>query len=92
MAVTRNPRSSASADLLTSPVTRACQHRVKLTTDQLFDELTRASANLSLNRIKPVVEKMGRRLIDGLHGIGVRSMAGHGVVSGPARQRRMIRG
>ena len=92
VAVTRNARSSFIAGLLTSPVTRACQHGVKLAADQLFDELTRASANLSLDRIKPVVEKMGCRLINGLHGIGVRSMAGHGVVSGPALQRRMIRG
>ena len=92
MAVARNARSSFIAGLLTSPVTRACQHGVELAADQLFDELSHASANLSLDRIKPVVEKMGCRLINRLHGIQVRSMAGHGVVSGPALQRRMIRG
>jgi hypothetical protein len=39
VAVTRNACASFIADLLTSPVTRACQRGVNLATDQLLDEL-----------------------------------------------------
>ena len=92
VAVTHSACACFITGLPTSPVTRACQCGVKLVADQFFDEIARASPNLGLDRIKPIVEKTGYRLINRLHGIGVRSMAAHGVVSGPALQRRMIRG
>jgi hypothetical protein len=42
--------------------------------------------------IEPIVEKLGSRLSFTLRGMRLRDIAGHGVVSGPALQRRMIRG
>src|SRR5213075_204315 len=64
VAVTRNTRAFFIAGLASSPVTRACQRRVKLLADQLFDEIARASPNLRLDRIDPVVEKKGCSLIN----------------------------
>src|SRR6202051_3441126 len=92
LAVARNTRSSFTAGHLASPVTRACQHCVELAADQLFDELTRASAHLGLDRIKPIVEKLGNRLRFKLRGSRLRANVRHGVVSSPALQRWMIRG
>ena len=92
VAVARNARTFFIAGHLASPVTRACQHSVKLAADQLFDELTRPSAHLGLDRIKPVVEKINSHLGCRLRRIRLRGMARHGVVSSPALQRRMIRG
>jgi hypothetical protein len=72
------------ADCLASPITRAGQYRVELAMDQLFDELPSPIAHRSLDRIEPIVEKLGSRLGFTLQGIGLRDSAGHGVVSGPA--------
>jgi hypothetical protein len=92
MAVARNARSFFIAGHLASPVTRACQHSVELAADQLFDELTRPSPHLGLDRIKPVVKKINSHLGCRLRRIRLRGNARHGVVSSPALQRRMIRG
>jgi hypothetical protein len=48
--------------MASSPVTRAGKHSVELAADHLFDELTRPSAHLALNRIKPVVKKINSHL------------------------------
>jgi hypothetical protein len=58
----------------------------------LFDEPTRPSAHLDLDRIKPVVEKINSHLDCRLRRIRLRGSARHSVVSSPALQRRMIRG
>jgi len=52
--------------------------------DQFFDELPSPIANLGLDRIEPIVEKLGSCPGFTLRGIGLRDSAGHGVVSGPA--------
>src|SRR5712664_4364662 len=49
--------------------------------DHLFDEPTDAPADLGLNRINPVVEKMDCSLSLRLQGIRLRGNACHGVVS-----------
>jgi len=73
-------------------IARARQDRVELAANHLLDELPHTAADPSLNRIKPVVEKVACRLGQGLRGFKLRGNACHGVVSGPALQRRMIRG
>jgi hypothetical protein len=55
-----------------------------------LDEFANPIAQASLDRIKPVVEKVSRGL--GLRKLRLRGIACHGVVSSPALQRRMIRG
>jgi ribosomal protein L22 len=92
MAVARNACSSFIAGHLASTVTRAGKHSVELAADHLFDELTRPSAHLGLDRIKLVVEKINSHLGCRLRRIRLRGSARHGVVSSPALQRRMIRG
>jgi hypothetical protein len=56
------------------------------------DEFANPIAQASLDRIKPVVEKVSRSLGLGLRKLRLRGIAYHGVVSSPALQRRMIRG
>jgi hypothetical protein len=73
-------------------ITRARQSLVELAADQLFDELARPGANLGFDRIEPVVEKINSLLACRLRRIRLRGSHCHGVVSGPALQRRMIRG
>jgi hypothetical protein len=73
-------------------VARARQGRLELAADQLFDEPADAPADLGLNRINPVVEKMNCSIALRLRRRGLRGNACHGVVSSPALQRRMIRG
>ena len=73
-------------------VTRTREGRVELLADQLFDELPSPIPHLGLDRVEPVVEKLGSRLDFTLREIGLPDSLGHGVVSGPALQRRMIRG
>jgi hypothetical protein len=58
VAVASNACPSLIAGHLALTVTRAGKHSVKLAADHLFDELTRPSARLALDRIKPVVEKI----------------------------------
>src|SRR5438309_837698 len=72
------------AGRLASPITRAGQYRVELAMDQFFDELPSPITHRRLDRIEPIVEKLGSRLGFTLQGIGLRDSAGHGVVSGPA--------
>jgi hypothetical protein len=56
-AVARDAGFSFIAGHLASLVPRSRQHDVKLAADQFFDELTRSSPYLGLDRIEPVVEK-----------------------------------
>ena len=58
VAVARNTGSSFIAGHPASSITRPCQHSVELAADQLFDELTRSSPHLGLDRINPIVEKI----------------------------------
>jgi hypothetical protein len=92
VAVARRGCSAFIGSLLASLITRPRQRIVELAADQLFDELARPDANLGLDRIKPVVEKINNHLGCRLRRIRLRGSARHGVVSGPALQRRMIRG
>jgi len=92
VAVAGKDRTFFIASNLASPVTRAGKHSVELAADHLFDELTRPSAHLALDRIKPVVKKTNSHLGCRLPRIRLRGIAHHGVVSSPTLQRRMIRG
>ena len=92
MAVARNACSSFIADHPASTVTRASKRSVELAADHPFDELTRPSAHLGLDRIEPGVEKINSHLRCRLRRIRLRGSACHGVVSSPALQCRMIRG
>jgi len=92
VAVARNAGSSFIAGHLASSVTRPCQRSIELAAEQLFDELTRPSPYLDLDRIKPIVEKINSLLGRWLQRIRLRGIVRHGVVSSPALQRRMIRG
>jgi hypothetical protein len=58
MAVARNASSSFIASPLASPVARPRQCIVELAADQFFDEPSRASPHLALDRIEPIVEKI----------------------------------
>jgi len=62
VAVARHGRSAFIGGLLASLITRPRQRIVELAADQLFDELARLGANLGLDRIKPVVEKINSHL------------------------------
>jgi hypothetical protein len=88
----RNASFSFIAGHLASPITRAGQCCVELAADQLFDELPRPTPDLGLDRIEPIVKKVGSALCSKLQGIRLRGNACHGVVSSPTLQRRMIRG
>ena len=57
-----NVRTCFIAGHLASPVTRAGKHSVELAADQLFNEVTRPSTHLGLDRIEPVVEKINSHL------------------------------
>jgi len=92
MTVARDAGSCFIGGHLASLVTRPRQRGIELAADQLFDELTRPSPYLGLDRIEPVVEKINGHLGHRLHGIRLRGKLGHGVVSIPTLQRRMIRG
>jgi hypothetical protein len=90
MAVARDAGSSFIAGHLASSVTRPCQRSIELAAEQLFDELTRPSPYLGLDRIKPIVEKINGLLGRRLRRIKLRSSVRHGVVSSSALQRWMI--
>src|SRR5882757_1913281 len=62
-------------------VARARQCRLELGLDHRLDELTHPIAQAGFDRIKPIVEKMDRRLGLRLQRRRVRAIAGHGVVS-----------
>ncbi len=47
------------------PIARACQHHIELAADQLFDKFTDPFADGGLDRIEPIVEKLGSRLGSG---------------------------
>src|SRR6267142_4889421 len=62
-------------------VARARQCRLELGLDHRLDELAHPIAQAGFDRIKPIVEKMGRRLGCRLQGHRLRAIVGHGVVS-----------
>src|ERR1700719_980195 len=62
-------------------IARARQCRLELSLDHRLDELAHPIAQADFDRIKPIVEKMDRRLGLRLQGCRVRAIAGHGVVS-----------
>src|SRR6202048_216669 len=62
-------------------VAGARQYRLELSLDHRLDELAHPIAQADFDRIKPIVEKMHRRLGLRLQGCRVRAIAGHGVVS-----------
>src|ERR1700686_1229918 len=62
-------------------IARARQCRLELSLDHRLDELAHPIAQADFDRIKPIVEKMDRRLSLRLQGCRVRAIAGHGVVS-----------
>jgi len=61
MTVARDAGSCFIAGYLASFVTRPFQRGIEFAADQLFDELTRPSPYLSLDRIEPVFEKINNR-------------------------------
>lgn len=65
---------------LASSATGTLQHHVVLRADQFPHEPPSPIAQLSLNRIKPIVEEPGSRLGFTLRGIGLRDGAGQGIV------------
>ncbi|MCP2216079.1 hypothetical protein M2226_009631 [Bradyrhizobium elkanii] len=80
------------AGLPAALVALARKGRIELTADQFFNKFPRSFPHSSFNRIEPIVEKLGSRRSFTLRGMRLRDIARHGVVSGPALQRRMIRG
>src|SRR5580693_5909063 len=62
-------------------IARARQCRLELSLDHRLDELAHPIAQADFDRIKPIVEKMDRRLGLRLQGCRVRAIAGHRVVS-----------
>jgi hypothetical protein len=68
------------------------QSRFQLALEHALDEFANPIAQASLDRIKPVVEKLSRSLGLRLRKLRLHGIACHGVVSNPALQRRMIRG
>src|ERR1700737_284266 len=62
-------------------VAGARQWRRERRPDPRLDELAHPIAQADFDRIKPIVEKMDRRLGLRLQGCRVRAIAGHGVVS-----------
>ena len=81
-----------SVTLRQPSIARPQQRRLELVFNQLLNEPAHPLAYRGLNRIKPVVEKTAQTLGFGMRNRRVRASTRHGVVSSPARQRRMIRG
>src|SRR4029077_18284106 len=74
------------------PIPWASERRVQLSANERLDELANPFAQTVLDRIKPVVEKLGGGVRCRLKRISLHGNVCHGVVSVPALQRRMIRG
>src|SRR6266446_1686681 len=81
MPVASDPARILGSLLRVAGVARARQCRLELGLDHRLDELTHPIAQADFDRIKPIVEKMDRRLGLRLQGCRVRAIAGHGVVS-----------
>ena len=64
--------------------------RLGVVTDHPLDELAHPIAQAGFDRIKPIVEKMNRRLGLRLQGCRVRAIAGHGVVSTGAQNAGIV--
>ena len=62
-------------------VARASQRRLELALNHRLDELTHPLTQPDFDRVKPIVEKMDRRLRFRLQGRRRRASIGHGVVS-----------
>src|ERR1700756_5436473 len=62
-------------------VARASQRRLELALNHRLDELTDPLTQPDFDRVKPIVEKMNRRLRFRLQSRRCRAIGGHGVVS-----------
>jgi hypothetical protein len=63
MPMTRNPGTTFVVTLLWPPaVTRPRQHLLELGLDHRFDEPANALSDPSLDRIKPIIEKLGANI------------------------------
>jgi hypothetical protein len=60
--VRNNARSFFIAGRLASSITRAGQGLIELAADRFFDELPSPTADFGLDRIEPIVEKVGSLL------------------------------
>jgi hypothetical protein len=87
--MTRNAGRPLTAGLLAAFVARAPKGRIELAADH---SSMNSRARSRTARIEPIVEKLGSRFSFALRRMRLRDIAGHGVVSVPALQRRMIRG
>ena len=82
----------SAVTILSAPISRASERRVELTPDQFFDEPSHPIAHTALDRIKPVIEKVGRSLVSRREkSVPVVTLI-MALVSVPALQRRVIRG
>jgi len=74
------------------PITRTGKHRIQLRLQHRLNEVAHPLAQAGFDRVEPIVEKIGGSLSPTMIDIGIQSSYGHGVVSCPTLQRRMIRG
>jgi hypothetical protein len=90
----RNTGSNfAAIRMLRAPaIARARQNRIQLAPNHLFDQFANPIPDARLDRIKPIIEKLGGNISRWLRKLRLRGNARHGVVSYPALQRRVIRG
>jgi hypothetical protein len=73
----------AARRLRMASIARPRQRHVELALDHRMDKFANSIAQTTFDRIKPVVEKMNRRLACRLRRIRLRGNACHGVVSSP---------
>jgi hypothetical protein len=93
MSMTCNASRKLAVTLLwPPPVTWPRQHLLKFATNHFFDQFANPVTDAGLDRIKPVIEKLGGNVSRWLRKLRLRGNARHGVVSCPALQRRVIRG
>src|SRR6267378_8216900 len=90
MPVASDPARILGSLLWAAGVARARQCRLELGLDHRLDEFTHPIAQADFDRIKPIVEKMDRRLSLRLQGCRVRVIAGHGVVSTGAQNAGIV--
>ena len=82
----------AVVSILDPRIAWAGQRIIQFASNEFLDEGANAIAHPALDRVKPVVEKVGGGVGCRLKRISRRGNVGHGVVSVPALQRRVIRG
>jgi hypothetical protein len=81
-----NTRSTIAACRMLCPpaIAGARQNGVKLAANHLFDQFANPATDAALDRIEPIVEKVGVTLGRWLRKLRLRGNACHGVVSCPA--------